>query len=81
MKEYLENLIAEKNINASHVFEIETNSIFGTNFIPLDVVIDAILSAAKSEIKEIRKTLVKIDFCNGDVMHFFKHLATALANR
>jgi hypothetical protein len=29
--------------------------------------------------RRIRQILVKIDFKNGDPMHFFKHLAKAMA--
>jgi len=43
------------------------------------MVVDAINSACKAEQAQIRKTLVMIDFKNGDVMHYFSHLAQALA--
>lgn len=41
-------------------------------------VCSAILSAAPQEQEKIKTTLVKIDFLNGDVYHYFKHLAQAL---
>ena len=47
--------------------------------IPLANVIAAIKAAPKSEQAVIKTNLVRIDFLNGDVMHFFDHLAGALA--
>ena len=32
-----------------------------------------------TEKKQIKNTLVKIDFHNGDIMHFFTYLAQAIA--
>ncbi len=74
---YLENLISEKGLSPYTEIEVEGNS--GTNFMTLEVVIEAILMSSKEEQKQIRETLVKIDFKNGDVMHFFKYLAKAMA--
>ncbi len=78
MKTYLQNLTSEKNLNLDFTFEVEGAN-WGVNFIPLNVVIENILIASKQEQSEIKDTLVKIDFHNGDVMHFFAHLAVALA--
>jgi hypothetical protein len=33
---------------------------------------------AKDHHKTIRATLVKIDFCNGDVFHYLDHLAAGM---
>lgn len=77
MDTYLDNLISEKNIDLDMSLNVEGPS--GLNIMPLRVVIDAIIGAPKHEQKGIRNTLVKIDFHNGDVMHFFNHLAGALA--
>lgn len=41
-------------------------------------VLSAMLSAPISEQLTIKMTLTKIDFANGDVMHYIKHLAKAL---
>ena len=77
---YLNNLVLEKGLDVEQILEIEkADSIFGTNFMPLQCVLDAILQAPVSEQSAIHKTLVAIDFKNGDVMHFFKHLAQAIA--
>jgi len=77
MKNYLNNLLDEKRIDRDMDLSIEGPS--GLNIMPLQMVIDAIIGAPKHEQKGIRNTLVKIDFHNGDVMHFINHLAQALA--
>ena len=78
MKNYLNNLISEKsNISMNTEIEVEGNS--GTNFMTVGIVVEHILIAPKSEQDAIKNMLVKIDFHNGDVLHFFKHLAGAIA--
>jgi hypothetical protein len=46
---------------------------------PLEVIIDTIKQAPKHEQAQIKNVLIAIDFKNGDIMHFFKHLAGAIA--
>lgn len=75
--DWLDTLASEKGLDLERLFEAEGAS--GLNLIPLGVVLDAIKSAPISEQEDIRRTLVKIDFANGDVCHFFGHLAKALA--
>ena len=58
---------------------VEANDI--PHYIPLEVVIENIYIASKKEQKEIKNILVYIDYKNGDVYHFFEHLATAVAAR
>lgn len=77
MKKYLNNLLAEKGIDKEEILEVEGQS--GVNFIPVGCVVEAILMAQKAEQEKIRKILVKIDFMNGDILHFFKHLSKAMA--
>ncbi len=77
MENYLNDLISEKGLNKETIIELEGAS--GTNFIPLGVVVEHILIANSTEQAKIKKTLVKIDFHNGDVMHFFTYLAQAIA--
>ena len=60
----------------------EINSEDGTtHMIDNNVVMEHIRIASESEQNGIKNVLVKIDFANGDVNHFFKHLATALVNK
>ena len=77
MRTYLKNLLEEKRIDLETIIEVEGPS--GLNVMPLQVVVDAINSTGQHEKDQIRKTLVMIDFKNGDVMHYFRHLAQALA--
>lgn len=76
-KTWLNTLIDEKGYDREAVIEAEGKS--GTNYIPLQCLIEAIENAPKHEQAAIKTTLVKIDFANGDCMHFFKHLAKAIA--
>ena len=59
-------------------WEIETAD--AVHIIDNEFVIEAIKTAPAHEQASIKNTIVKIDFANGDVNHFFKHLAGALAN-
>lgn len=77
MTNYLNTLISEKNINIETIIEVEGQS--GTNFIPLGVIVEHIEIAPAHEQNQIKNTLVKIDFHNGDIMHFFTYLAQAIA--
>ena len=78
MKTYLNNLISEKsNIEMDTPINVEGTS--GMNFMTVEVVVEHILIASKEEQKQIRTMLVRIDFHNGDVLDFFKHLAKAIA--
>jgi len=74
---WIDTLVEEKGLDTGMILEAEGNS--GTNYIPLECVLDAIKQAPRNEQQAIKHTLVKIDFYNGDICHFFKHLAGALA--
>lgn len=75
---WLDTFISEKELDLDYTFEIEGDD-WDMNWIPLQCVIDEIKNAPAIEQDAIRKTIVKIDFVDGDVMHFFEHLAGALA--
>ena len=78
LKTYLELLIGEKEgISMDTAIEVEGPS--GTNFMNVQVVCEHILIAPKQEQDDIKKMLVKIDFNNGDILHFFTYLAQAIA--
>jgi len=49
------------------------------NIIPSTVVIDAIKKTKGAEAKQIETILRQIDFANGDIHHFLKHIAQGLA--
>lgn len=77
---WLDTFVDEKGLDRDHTFEAEGPK-WGSNWIPLQVVIDAAKSASAKEQALIKTTLVKIDFRNGDVMHYFNYLAEALAKQ
>ena len=74
---WIDRFVSEKGLDTEHTFEVEGAS--GPNFIPLAVVIEHIKIATKQEQAQIKNVLVKIDFVNGNAMHFFEHLAKAVA--
>ena len=74
---WIDRFVNEKELDTDHVFEVEGTS--GPNFIPLAVVIEHIKIATGQEQAQIKNTLVKIDFINGNAMRFFNHLAQAIA--
>ena len=76
-RKWLDTLIEEKGLDTEQRWEIEGPS--GINSIPLGVVIEHCKVTTAQEQAEIKNILVKIDFVNGDVLHFFSHLARALA--
>lgn len=78
MTTYLNNLISEK-ANISMTTPIEVEGASGTNFMNVGVIVEHILIAPKTEQQAIKNVLVRIDFNNGDILDFFKHLAKALA--
>ena len=76
---YLRNFFAEKDI-AEVEWELVAND-GETHFIGNVVVIEHIAGCSADEANKIADVLRKIDFANGDVNHFFQHLAGALINR
>ena len=78
MKNYLNTLLSEKGISQERIIEVEGPE-WGTNFIPLKIVVDFLDSAPVQIQKKAKNTLIKIDFKNGDVMHFFTYIAGWMA--
>ncbi len=76
---WIDTFVSEKGIDSEKILEVEANAT--AHFIPVGCVVEAMKSANKVEQAGIKTTIVKIDFCNGDVLHFFRHLATGLASR
>jgi hypothetical protein len=73
---WFETILEEKQLPYEG-WQIEVDGV--THLIDTDVVIEHIKIAPISEQKQIKDVIVKIDFVNGNVNHFFKHLAQALA--
>lgn len=76
---WFERFLEEKNLPYASWELEDSNGV--TNFIDNDVVIEAIKGAPAREQAGIKNMIVKIDFCDGDVNDYFKHLAGALINR
>ena len=74
---WLNKFIEEKDFDLEMIFEVEGRS--GMNMMPYAQVIDAILATNEQEQNAIKSTLVQIDFRNGDIGHYFRHLAQAIA--
>jgi len=74
---WIDTFIAEKELDRDHEYTVEGDS--GTNWIPLACVVETIKTCGAAEFNQIKTTLVKIDFLDGDVHHFFNHLAGAMA--
>ena len=74
---WLDTLVLEKELDTDQVFEVEGES--GANFILLGCVVDAIKNTSRFEQVRIKDALVWLDFHNGDVSDYFRHLSQALA--
>ena len=75
---WLDTFIEEKGIDPDLTLEVATARQW--HQIPVGVVIEHIKIAPPHEQAQIKKTICLIDFKNGDVIHFFRHLAQYLAN-
>lgn len=77
-KRYLEIFFKEKNLPHQ---SWELTSPNGTyHLIDSEVVIEAVLNAPPEEQTQIADIIRQIDFRNGDVNHFLRHLAQGLVN-
>jgi len=74
---WLDTLIEEKGIDLEQGFSVEGPS--GENHMAYQNVVDAIKGASANEQAGIKNMLVRIDFANGDIRHYFRHLAQAIA--
>lgn len=80
MKNYLETLLTEKNIDLEETLVIDANTRY-SHIYTYQQLIEDIVEITKGEPKmreAIKKNFVMIDFRNGDVTDYFKHLAKGL---
>jgi len=75
--DWLNIFIEEKNINTHDTFEINKNDTF--NIISYGSIIEHMKATTKQEQQKIKDIIIMIDFKNGDVLHFFRHLGQAIA--
>lgn len=78
MIKWLETFLEEKGIDLDTEIVVQ-GEVYGDNYMTVEVIVEHIKIAPKHEQDAIKNTLIKIDFHNGDVMHFFNHLAKAIA--
>lgn len=76
-EKWLDTFVAEKGIDLEATFQFDNDD--GFNIMPYGVVVEAIKTTTGSERASIKNTIVKIDFANGDVLHFFRFLGRGLA--
>ena len=76
-KLWLDTFIKEKDLPMDDVFEIVSEGNFHYYF-SYKTIYEYILISTPTEKEKIKKTIVKIDFLNGDVLHYFRHLANAI---
>ena len=77
---WLDTFLAEKEIDGDDMLTVEGSS--GTNFIPVEILADAIKSASPAEQAGIKSMLAKIDFVapgRKPVLDYFTHLGKAIA--
>ena len=74
---WLDTLVEEKGIDPEMLIEVEGPS--GANIMPLEVVLDAMKATTPGKQAAIKTMIVRIDFANGDVVDYLKHLAQAIA--
>lgn len=73
---WIDTLVEEKEIDTYEQFEIEKDGYL--HIFDYGYIIDAIKATTSNEKKAIQNMLVRIDFANGDIKHYFRHLAKAL---
>lgn len=75
--QWLTTFISEKEIDLEGSFEVQGPS--GTNYMHYENVIDAIKSAGAKEQRDFKNVVCRIDFQNGDVKEFLRHIAQGIA--
>ena len=74
--DFFTTFFEEKNL-VEKTYEVEINGTW--HLIPTSIVIQQIKAASKTDKKKIEMVLRKLDFLNGDIHHFLKHLALGIA--
>lgn len=75
--EWLDVFVEEKGIDKKRPFEFFQEGTW--NYIPIDVIIDFVKQLPNEQKNIIKDTLVKIDFVNGNIYHYFRYLAKGIA--
>ena len=75
---WLDTLVEEKGLDTEMTFEVHGQE-WGWNLIPLGAVVEYLKHCDPGTKAAFKTKAVQIDFANGDLVPFFKHLAKALA--
>lgn len=81
MKNYLETLLTEKNIDLEETIVVDAPDLRSSHVYTYKQLIEDIAEMVKDSpemTQKIHMTFVKIDFMNGDVTHYLKHLAQGI---
>lgn len=73
---WLDTFIEEKGIDTHNIFEFKENGM--THLVETACVVAWIKNLNAAAKAKIKSNFVKIDFCNGDPMHFFEYLAKGM---
>jgi len=73
---WLDVFVEEKGIDVERNFDFEIEGTW--NLMPVGVVIEYIKQVPKDEQEQIKKTIVKIDFYNGNIYHFLEYIAKGI---
>lgn len=74
---WLDVFLAEKNIDLDEIMTVEGDS--GQNLIPVGCLVEVIKLAPEHEQRGIKAMMVRIDFRNGRIIDYLRHLAQAIA--
>ncbi len=75
---WLNRYVSEAGLDLDFTFEVE-GGFYGTNYIPLEVVLEAICNTPAELQRKIKKQIVWIDFNNADPMEYFRGFAEKMA--
>jgi hypothetical protein len=73
-EKYLRTLLNEKGISEEYVFTLDTDDFWGHHIVQMEVVIEFISNLDPKTQNQIKDTLVKIDFMNGDILHYLEFI-------
>ena len=76
MKFWLDTFITEKQVDPETVFVLDVAGV--THYVPFEVVREFVEHLPDSLQKQIKEKLIQIDFLNGSVLDFFRHLALGM---
>ena len=73
MKCWLDTFLTEKQVDPETVFVLDVAGV--THYVPFEVVREFVEHLPESLQGQIKEKLIQIDFLNGSVLDFFRHLA------